>query len=202
MSCVRLHLFKTILYRRVWLCLLFWYPGISAWQLLANRGTAGKGLGIWDVAGSVACQQVSLTHPLLWESESDSYLHTHDRVLFLYTAHKLAATHNNTWQQCRYVTVNLKIRVDLNDSPHRKLNFEEQNPFWLAPRRREIAADRCRSQTQGYRAFIQRNTTLTEEETWKWRMMVHINPRVSFGFPSAMSSFLMFTSLTWENKPE
>ncbi len=33
-------------------------------------------------------------------------------------------------------------------------------------------------------------------QTWKWRMMVHISPRVSFGFPSAMSSFLMFTSFT------
>lgn len=30
--------------------------------------------------------------------------------------------------------------------------------------------------------------------------MVHINPRVSLGFPSAMSSFLMLTSLTWGNK--
>ncbi len=30
--------------------------------------------------------------------------------------------------------------------------------------------------------------------------MVHINPRVSLGFPSAMSSFLMLTSLTWENR--
>lgn len=32
--------------------------------------------------------------------------------------------------------------------------------------------------------------------------MVHINPRISFGFPSAMSSFLMLTSLTWEKEPE
>lgn len=34
--------------------------------------------------------------------------------------------------------------------------------------------------------------------TWKWRMMVHISPRVSLGFPSAISSFLMLTSLTWK----
>lgn len=34
--------------------------------------------------------------------------------------------------------------------------------------------------------------------TWKWRMMVHIRPRVSFGFPSAISSFLMLTSFTWK----
>ena len=33
--------------------------------------------------------------------------------------------------------------------------------------------------------------------TWKWRMMVHIKPRVSFGFPSTMSSQRMFTSLIW-----
>lgn len=33
--------------------------------------------------------------------------------------------------------------------------------------------------------------------TWKCRIMVHINPNVSFGFPSVMSSFLMFTSFTW-----
>lgn len=32
--------------------------------------------------------------------------------------------------------------------------------------------------------------------TWKCRMMVQIRPRVSFGLPSAMSSFLMFTSFT------
>lgn len=62
----------------------------------------------------------------------------------------------------------------------------------------ETAADR--SQRQWYRAIIQWNTTLTEEETWKWRMMVHINPRVSLGFPSAMSSFLMLTSLTWKQQ--
>lgn len=40
------------------------------------------------------------------------------------------------------------------------------------------------------------NTTLTELETWKCRIIVHINPRISLGFPSAMSSFLMLTSLT------
>lgn len=33
--------------------------------------------------------------------------------------------------------------------------------------------------------------------TWKWSMMVHISPRVSLGFPSAMSSFRILTSLTW-----
>lgn len=77
-------------------------------------------------------------------------------------------------------------------------HYEEQNPFWLVPRRWETTADR--SQRQRYRATIQWNKTLTEEETWKWRMMVHINPRVSLGFPSAMSSFLMLTNLTWQNK--
>lgn len=34
--------------------------------------------------------------------------------------------------------------------------------------------------------------------TWKCRMMVQIRPRVSLGLPSAMSSFLMFTSFTCE----
>lgn len=32
--------------------------------------------------------------------------------------------------------------------------------------------------------------------TWKCRMIVQIRPRVSLGLPSAMSSFLMFTSFT------
>lgn len=45
-------------YWRVWLCLLGWYPGISACQLLAHTRKAGKGLDAWDVVGSVAWQQV------------------------------------------------------------------------------------------------------------------------------------------------
>lgn len=36
------------------------------------------------------------------------------------------------------------------------------------------------------------------DSTWKCRMIVQIRPRVSLGLPSAMSSFLMFTSFTWE----
>lgn len=34
--------------------------------------------------------------------------------------------------------------------------------------------------------------------TWKCRMIVQMRPRVSLGLPSAMSSFLMFTSFTCE----
>src|SRR6218665_984054 len=30
--------------------------------------------------------------------------------------------------------------------------------------------------------------------TWKWRMIVQMRPRVSFGFPSTISSARMFTS--------
>ena len=37
-------------------------------------------------------------------------------------------------------------------------------------------------------------------QTWKWRMMVQMRPNVSLGFPSVMSSFLMFTSLTWKQE--
>ena len=41
------------------------------------------------------------------------------------------------------------------------------------------------------------NTETYLSLTWKCSIMVHINPRVSLGFPSVMSSFRMFTSLTW-----
>lgn len=48
-----------IWYYRVWPCLLSGYPGTSAWQLLAYTRKAGKGLGTWDVVGSVAWQQAA-----------------------------------------------------------------------------------------------------------------------------------------------
>lgn len=58
----KLWLFATqtwiIWYNRVWPCLLGWYPGAPAWQLLAHTRKAGKGLDTWDVVGSVAWQQV------------------------------------------------------------------------------------------------------------------------------------------------
>lgn len=40
------------------------------------------------------------------------------------------------------------------------------------------------------------SNTAIKTLTWKCKMIVQINPRVSLGFPSVMSSFRIFTSLT------
>lgn len=42
---------------------------------------------------------------------------------------------------------------------------------------------------------IKRNMMIKQHITWKWRIIVHIKPRVSLGLPSTMSSARIFTSL-------
>ena len=74
------------------------------------------------------------------------------------------------------------------------------SPHWLVWNGK-VRGDSCPieipERERGWRLPQWWNITLTEQETWKWRMMVQIRPSVSLGFPSAMSSFLMFTSLTY-----